>query len=156
MLFPHANTTMPTSFSTPAIANPAISTTNNRITSSGYTYDSAGNTLTDAGGQAYVYDAENKQVQASNGSGTLGQYSYDGDGKRVKKVAGDEVTIFVYDASGKSIAEYSTIVASVEDAKVAYLTSDHLGSPRINTDRDGNVVERHDYHPFGEEIATAQ
>ncbi|RMG03209.1 MAG: RHS repeat-associated core domain-containing protein, partial [Acidobacteria bacterium] len=31
---------------------------------------------------------------------------------------------------------------------------DHLGSPRINTDANGNVTARHDYHPFGEEIGT--
>jgi RHS repeat-associated protein len=67
-----------------------------------------------------------------------------------------ETTIFVYDAGGKLVAEYSTIVARVEDAKVAYLTNDHLGSPRINTDKNGNVTARHDYHPFGEEIATSQ
>jgi RHS repeat-associated protein len=32
------------------------------------------------------------------------------------------------------------------------LTNDHLGSPRINTDQNGAVTTRHDYHPFGEEI----
>jgi len=118
----------------------------------------AGNTLTDAGAQTYVYDGENKMVKASNGSGTLGEYFYDGDGKRVKKIAANDggTTIFVYDAAGKLVAEYSQTAASVEDAKVAYLTNDHLGSPRINTDRDGNVTARHDYHPFGEEITTTQ
>jgi len=65
-----------------------------------------------------------------------------------------EVTVFVYDAAGKLVAEYSTIVASTNDATVAYLTNDHLGSPRINTDANGIVTARHDYHPFGEEIAT--
>jgi RHS repeat-associated protein len=54
------------------------------------------------------------------------------------------------------IEEYSTIVAPSQDAKVAYLTNDHLGSPRINTDATGAVTARHDYHPFGEEIATPQ
>jgi len=52
------------------------------------------------------------------------------------------------------VAKYSTIVANSTDAKVAYLTNDHLGSPRINTDANGNVTARHDYHPFGEEIGT--
>jgi RHS repeat-associated protein len=89
---------------------------------------------------------------------TIGEYFYDGDGKRVKKYvpATGETTVFVYDAAGKLVAEYSTIVASSQDAKVAYLTNDHLGSPRINTDLDGDVIARHDYHPFGEEIATSQ
>jgi RHS repeat-associated protein len=50
------------------------------------------------------------------------------------------------------VAEYSTIVANSTDAKVSYLTSDHLGSPRINTDQNGAIIARHDYHPFGEEI----
>ncbi len=87
---------------------------------------------------------------------TVAEYSYDGDGKRVKKfVPGTgETTIFVYDASGKLIEEYSTQVAAPQDAQVAYLTTDHLGSPRINTDKNGAVTARHDYHPFGEEIGT--
>ncbi len=77
---------MPASFANPAVTNPLISTTTNRITSSGWTYDAAGNTLADANSQSYMYDGENKQVKASNGGGTLGEYFYDGDGKRVKKV----------------------------------------------------------------------
>ncbi|KXK02147.1 MAG: cell well associated RhsD protein [Acidobacteria bacterium OLB17] len=67
-----------------------------------------------------------------------------------------ETTVFVYDASGKLEAEYSTNVVPVQDAKVSYLTADHLGSPRITTDALGQVISRHDYHPFGEEIFTAQ
>lgn len=62
----------------------------------------------------------------------------------------------MYDAAGKLVAEYSTIVAPASEAKVAYLTNDHLGSPRNNTDANGAVTARHDYHPFGEEILTAQ
>jgi RHS repeat-associated protein len=138
--------------------NPTMSASNNQLTSSGYSYDSAGNTTADAQGRTFVYDAENKQVSVSDGGGAVGQYWYDGDGKRVKKWDRDsgEVTIFVYDAAGKLIAEYTPSIASTEDAKVAYLTNDHLGSPRINTDANGAVTARHDYHPFGEEIATSQ
>jgi RHS repeat-associated protein len=62
----------------------------------------------------------------------------------------------VYDASGKMLAEYSTIVESPSTAKVSYLTTDHLGSPRILTDANGNVISRRDFHPFGEEIVTTQ
>ena len=86
---------------------------------------------------------------------TVGEYFYDGDGKRVKKYVPDtgEVTVFVYDAGGKLIGEYSTVVQTGSDAKTVYTTNDHLGSPRINTDATGQVISRHDYHPFGEEIA---
>lgn len=125
----------------------------NKITA--HTYDDAGNTTSD-GSKTFTYDAENKQTLVNNGS--IGEYFYDGDGKRVKKyVPGTgETTIFVYDAGGKLVAEYSTLVASQQDAKVAYLTNDHLGSPRINTDQNGAVTSRHDYRPFGEEILIAQ
>lgn len=145
------------------VVNPAIDISNNRLDEDDdYDFDLAGNTTEDAQGRTFVYDAENKQVEVRNGSSQLlGEYWYDGDGKRVKKkayTAGvlDEETIFVYDAAGKLIAEYSTAVADTNNAKVAYLTNDHLGSPRINTDKTGNVTARHDYHPFGEEIATTQ
>lgn len=99
-------------------------------------------------------------MEIVDGSGapiaTIGEYFYDGDGKRVKKVIPNgETTIFVYDAFGKMVAEYSTVVASQQNAKVSYLTSDNLGSPRINTDQNGGVTARHDYHSFGGEIARA-
>jgi RHS repeat-associated protein len=145
-------TTMPTSFATPAVTNPTISTTNNRLSSAGYAYDTSGNLTADAGGQTYIYDGENKQIEVKNSSSvTLGQYFYDGDGKRVKKVVPNgETTIFVYDSSGKMVAEYSTVLN--QTPQVSYLTNDHLGSPRINADQNGEVISRHDYHPFGEEI----
>jgi RHS repeat-associated protein len=144
--------------------NPEINPANNRLSSPGWQYDAAGNTVRDAESRRFIYDGENKQVKVEtvdangNPTATIGQYFFDGDGKRIKKIvpATGEVTVFVYDASGKSIAEYSTVVEPVETAKVAYLTADHLGSPRINTDRDGNVTSRRDFHPFGEQIYTFQ
>jgi RHS repeat-associated protein len=138
-----------------AVCNPQASPSNNKLV--GTTYDDAGNTKIDASNQSYVYDAENKQVQVNNASGIVGQYYYDGDGKRVKKVvpSTSETTIFVYDAGGKMVAEYSTVTASQSEAKISYLTNDHLGSPRITTDGNGAVVSRRDFMPFGEEIARA-
>jgi hypothetical protein len=88
-----------------------------------------------------------------DGSSTVSEYFYDSDGKRVKKIAGSEETIFVYDTGGKLIGEYSCIVQTGSNAKTVYTTNDHLGSPRINTDGIGAVISHHDYHPFGEEIA---
>lgn len=142
--------------------NPTFTAGNNQITpdqdgdsQNDYLFDSSGNTTKDATSNTFIYDGENKQVEVKNSSNqTVGQYWYDGDGKRVKKYVPStgETTIFVYDASGKMVAEYSTIVESTSTAEVSYLTTDHLGSPRINTDKNGNVTARHDYQPFGEEI----
>jgi RHS repeat-associated protein len=136
--------------------NPTANALDNKLV--GTNYDSVGNTKIDANGQVFTYDAENKQTKVVNAQGvTVGEYFYDGDGKRVKKIAPltNETTIFVYDAAGKTVAEYSTISANQADAKINYTTTDHLGSPRINTDANGNVIARHDTMPFGEEIQRA-
>ncbi|MCC7309115.1 MAG: hypothetical protein IT173_16255 [Acidobacteria bacterium] len=50
----------------------------------------------------------------------------------------------------KVIAEYSGEVA--QEPRVSYLTTDHLGSPRVTTNERGVVVNRRDFMPFGEEI----
>jgi RHS repeat-associated protein len=39
--------------------------------------------------------------------------------------------------------------------QTCYLTTDHLGSTRAITDQNGNAVSRHDFLPFGEELATS-
>ena len=62
-----------------------------------------------------------------------------------------ETTIFVYDAAGALAAEYSTATPSA-DPTTAYLTTDHLGSPRVITDDNGEVISRRDFMPFGEEL----
>jgi RHS repeat-associated protein len=135
--------------------NPSVSTTNNRFTEGqGYEYDSSGNVTKDATDKRFIYDAENKQTSFGTGGSSTngGTYFYDGDGKRVKKIVGTETTIFVYNASGQMVAEYST-TAPPTTPKISYLTTDTLGTPRINTDASGQVLARHDYLPFGEEIA---
>lgn len=121
-----------------------------------HSYDAAGNTTNDGRPCGITYDAENKQTTITEWySGYINRYWYDGEGRRVKKEVQStgETTVFVYDAMGKLSAEYSTILAPVQ--QTSYLTADHLGSPRINTDQNGSVTSRHDYLPFGEEI-TAQ
>jgi RHS repeat-associated protein len=150
--FDQANTSQPASFAAPNITNPTMDVANNRFTTGqGYTYDLVGNVVSDAEGRTFTYDAENKQKEAKNSSNaTLGTYYFDGDGKRVKKISAPETTIFVYDAGGKLVAEYSTNLSSTP--QLQYLTSDNLGTPRINTDANGQILSRTDYMPYGEEI----
>ncbi len=92
-----------------------------------------------------------------NSVSTVGEYFYNGDGLRIKKVVPStgETTIFAYDASNRLVAEYSTIIEPPATAKTSYLTTDHLGSPRIITDALGDVTSRRDFMPFGEEILRA-
>jgi RHS repeat-associated protein len=75
---------------------------------------------------------------------------YDGSGKRIKKVTNLETTIFVYSGS-KLIAEYSTQLAT--NPTTSYTVTDMLGSPRVITDANGQVISRRDFMAFGEEIA---
>lgn len=68
-------------------------------------YDNAGNVLSD-GTRTYTWDALNQLSQVTNGATTVG-YGYDGDGRRVRKVAGGTTTQWLYD--GQNIyAEYGS------------------------------------------------
>jgi len=144
---------------TTAVCNPSINTSDNKFTSGqGYAYDQNGNLTQDATGQRFGYDSESHQKEffAANNSGTMpdATYSYDGNGKRIKKVTATETTIFVYDGGGQLVAEYSTQIS--QTPQVSYLTTDHLGSPRVITDQNGAITSRKDYSAFGEETTSSQ
>ena len=156
--FDAANTTTIGSCAS-AVCNPTINTSDNRFSSGqGYSYDANGNVTQDATIQRFTYDAENHQKEFFNSSNPGSTpdwiYAYDGDGRRVKKTSATETTIFVYDASGKLVAEYATALATVQ--QVSYLTQDHLGSQRIVTNENGAVIDRKDYAAFGDETISAQ
>jgi RHS repeat-associated protein len=90
----------------------------------------------------------------------------------VKKTLG-EATRFAYGVGGQLLAEYdaatgalrkqnaygpggllaSVVPNALAGAGTRYVTADHLGSPRAVTNSAGAVVARHDYKPFGEEVA---
>jgi RHS repeat-associated protein len=147
------------------VHNLAFSTSNNRITTAGFSYDANGN-LTNDTVHAYTFNAENqiKTVAAVNA------YTYDGEGQRVRKFVGEN-TRFVYGIGGQLIAEFdgstgnlkkeylyggATLItiepAAVNSNGTQYTTSDNLGSARAITNASGSVVSRHDYMPFGEEL----
>lgn len=156
--FDAANTTVPSGGSQ-SVVNPLINTSDNRFTAGqGYVYDKAGSVTQDAESQRFTYDAEGRQTQffsSANGSGTPdATYAYNGDGQRVRKTSGQYETVFVYDAIGQLVAEYSS-EPSV-NPNLSYVTADHLGSPRIVTNQSGQVISRHDYRGFGEEVSGAE
>jgi hypothetical protein len=61
-----------------------------------------------------------------------------------------------YDAFGKLAAMYNNFAAITPACTTCYLTTDYLGSVRMVTDPNANVVARHDYLPFGQEILAGQ
>jgi RHS repeat-associated protein len=128
--------------------------TNNQA--SGNSYDASGNitALGSTNGTALAYDAESRQIQAteppSSGGGTE-TYSYDGNGRRVVKSGPSGTVVYAYDAFGQLAYEVSSASATPE-CTTCYLSPDHLGTSRLTTDNWGNVISLHDYLPFGEEI----
>lgn len=146
----HGNRTLAAGTSDPsqldASNNPSVSASNNRITSAGYSYDAAGDLLQDPA-HTYGYDGENMLAAVDGGwNGATGaSYHYDGEGRRVKKASAHETTVFVYDASGRLVAEYSN---RVERNGTRYVTQDALGSTRAVTGQGREVAGRYDYLPF--------
>lgn len=147
--FDEANTTTLLQNCPTAVCNPQVDAATNKLV--GYVFDNAGNTKVDPQNRQFIYDGENKQVEVKDADGnSVGRYFYDGDGRRVKKISLTETILFVYNAIGQLVSEHSTQLSN--QPQTAYLTADHLGSPRINTNAAGQVISRHDYQPFGEDI----
>lgn len=78
----------------------SFNTVNNRITATGYGYDYAGN-LTTEPQRAYSYDGENRLRLAVVGGITVGQYLYDGEGRRAKRITPQETTEVSINSSGQ-------------------------------------------------------
>ena len=136
----------------------------------GANYDPAGNLL-DSGAYTLAYDGENRVVSSTlttDLAQPAGQqagvaYQYDGEGRRVMRTVSKHngasmqvtKTVYVQDAFGKLVAEYSTEPQT--DSGTQYLTADTLGSTRLvttaGTGASGvNVLARYDFLPFGEDL----
>ena len=132
----------------------------NHVTGTGYGYDAAGNMTADGLGHSPAYDAENriKNVGGVN-------YTYDGDGKRVKKDTGKlywtgtgSDPLAESDLSGTINEEYVFFsgkrIARLDlpSGTVHYYFADHLGSASVVTNADGTTTQdESDYFPFGGE-----
>ena len=135
----------------PAPGAPAAYNSANQVI--GGSYDAAGNQIL-LGASAVTYDAENRQTSVTDPPGIMAgteTYWYDGLGQRVKKSGPSTATVYVYDALGQLAAEYSTASATAP-CLTCYLSVDHLGSTRLVTDASHQVIGRHDFFPFGEEV----
>ncbi len=135
--------------------------TKNQINNSGFSYAAAGN-LTADGSLSMAYDAENRMTSAAGVS-----YTYDGDGKRVKKspeASGGKLywygmssdAMLETDLAGNNPTEYiffggKRIARRDPSGSVFYYFSNHLGSTSVITNSAGSVVEESDYYPFGGE-----
>jgi YD repeat-containing protein len=115
----------------------AVSATSNRVTgtcssSTGFSSDVNGN-MTGDGTNTIIYDAENRAVTSSSGSGA-GAYIYDGNGLRVKKCVPNctsptSRTVYIFSGS-KDVAEYDNGAAVTAPTKeFVYSGSQLLARP---------------------------
>ena len=95
-------------------------------------------------------------------NGTTIYYQYDANGNRVKKQVGRETNFYIRGADGQVLAVYNgrnlkyvnilaggEVIGNLAGGERRYFLKDHLGSVRTTVDRNGNIVGRDDYYPFG-------
>jgi len=137
-----------------------------------FDYDANGNTTSIvSGGSRNLGYWENQRLWYVGAGGGFpgGQYVYNGNGQRVRKVVNNVATIFHYNQSGQIIAEsdgsgsitaeYIYLngqpLAKIEGANTYYYHNDHLGTPQKMTgpNQAQDVVWAADYKPFGETMS---
>ena len=133
-------------------------------------YDLNGN-ITSETGWTYVYDLSNQLYRAYQGTTLVGEYTYNGAGQRIKKVAQAETRIFHYDLQGHLIAETNQngtmlaeyvylgdqLLAMIKPGNlVYYFHNDHLGTPQVLTNDSQAIVWKAVYTPFGEAVPSIQ
>jgi len=127
-----------------------------------YTYDANGNQVTGAG-RTLTYTSFNKAHTITKGS-TIVEYAYDADRNRIKKIKGNDITLYIgkiyekvlkegvlehkqYINAGKMTFAVHSIKGAITETR--YMHKDHLGSTDVITDELGNVVERMSFDAHG-------
>ncbi len=107
------------------------------------TYDANGN-LTGDGTRSYTWDAINQLAQETRGATSVA-YSYDSEGRRIKKVTGGQTTQWLYD--GQNIyAEYGSAWTNPN----AIYTQAGIDTPLIRTTLSvGSFAQAQYYHSDG-------
>jgi len=141
--------------------------TSNRITSSGYGYDAAGNLTSDGLGHTYTYDAEGNLITVDNGS--TAQYVYNALNQRVSVAiagSGGYTNEFLFDYAGRITSTWQAATNSGNEGRIywdgqpiAYRAydgttyfqhQDILGTERMRTNYAGAVAASFGSLPFGD------
>ncbi|MGJ0490545.1 hypothetical protein [Methylobacter sp.] len=139
--------------------------------------DAAGNTLGDAQGRRFEYNAQGRLVKVYKDNDLMAVYHYNAQGQRTRKeLPGKkpQVIVYHYDLNGQLLAETTDKGKAIKtyvwldnrplaqlngkghgnNAKLVYLHTDHLDTPRPGTDRRGNIVWRWDSNAFGNDLGS--
>jgi len=91
----------------------------------GFTYDANGNT-TAFGDQTLAYNQNDRLIKVTENSTVKGEYTYNGNGQRVKKVSSGETVIYHYDRFGNLIGE--STIEGIFTSEYIYLNSMRLAA----------------------------
>ncbi|MCV6625742.1 MAG: polymorphic toxin-type HINT domain-containing protein, partial [Cellvibrionaceae bacterium] len=142
-----------------------------------YQYNSHGSTelIRKAGSDLKLeYNALQRPVKVYKNSQLIAEYGYNGFGEQIKKVRYNskgqaKVTYYLYDGSrivaeangnGEIESQYlyyqGKLVGKLENKDIYAVHGDALGTPRIVTDAEQNIVWQAKYSPFGKaEVSTS-
>src|SRR5205807_3795689 len=136
-----------------------------------YGYDKNGNllnrTVTQPGKtvrSTYTWDVLGNLLKVANDTSVLGSYAYDGYGRRLVSLEGPTRTFYayfgtetLYENTSGTVSDYVYVsgfrIARVTGRTVNYYQTDPLGSTRLVTDSNGNVLFSDNYQPFGQDNA---
>jgi RHS repeat-associated protein len=144
---------------------------NDRLSGVGVQYDAAGNTTNDSA-RAYLYDWANRITNASNPSVSVW---YDGDGNRIKKVAGGVTTLYLVatvnptgypqvveeltvSGGATNVARRYTcgldLISQIQgtNGALSYYGYDGLGSVRFLVNNSGSISDTYTYDAYGTEV----
>lgn len=130
-----------------------------------YSYDGRGNVIGD-GKHNFTYDSANQPVSISGND--AGNYTYDGNLKRVKESVGGQTIYSVYSRSGALLTrdnvsngkrtDYLAVSGQTfvrnTNGVPAYPLNDALGTAYMVADANGNLTATYNYTPFGESLGT--
>jgi RHS repeat-associated protein len=112
----------------------------------------------------YTYDYENRLKKVEKNSVILEEYVYNGDGERLQITENSVTSTYIrsgldilYEENNNGTAQYiygppgllAKRTTLNQETSTYYYHTDHLGSTRLVTDSNKNIVSAMTYHPFG-------
>jgi RHS repeat-associated protein len=132
-------------------------------------YDANGNTLSDPSGKSYIWDFENRLIQAIvPGTGTV-TFKYDPLGHRIQKTSSSGTVNFLYDGinvleevdnSSNVLARYTRTqnldepLSQFRSGTTSYYEQDGLGSPTSLSNSTGALANTYTYDNYGKLTAS--
>lgn len=142
----------------------SFNTSTNQITNSGYTYDAAGNLMSD-GSHNYTYDADGNVIAVDGGS--TAKYTFNALNERVRADLGSSSEEFIFDPFGRHTSAHDVVhgwtwadwiysgdsntgVAVDTDSQTNFDHQDWEGTERAMTLYNGTVEGTYNSLPFGD------